>query len=497
MAGSLKPKRSKFHKATAVFLCLALLSGCGGSGSSGGSGAAGGGAGDSAGADATAETTEKAVGNTRQTQSHDALVAALEAKKELVDHTIEVKNKIRWMAWYDIDEAQPASELYKQVFGTPDDSGRIIEFVNTAYENRFTDLSRQVAAGTSPDMFPFEIANYPYSAYSGLFQPVDRLITLDNPLFDTTREYIKQFDWGGRLYVPINSIENSDVLWYRRSVIEDASLDDPYELYREGKWTWDAFLDMASKFSDPENSMYILDGWSPENSFAATTGVPLITLKDGKLQSNLNNGAIERGANLLTDMWKQKYPYPRAQNNYNINYDAWVKGKTLFFTDGDWRFEETWANYRDTFKWGDDEIMFVPYPKDPQSDKYYQLGKVNAFMLVSGAKNTNEYNAFIQCALATSSVVVMPEFREKRMKDYGWTEEQLDLLDEIKLDMTPVFDFKNGIGQDLADTSNHASDVESLLKLPYLDGTPSYTQIRAGVEGRINERLADLNASVS
>ena len=476
-----------------VSLALALLAGCGG----GGTAPSGADTATTGAPDGSAETTAKVSGGNRQTQSSEDLIKALEAKKELVDHTIKVDKPLRWMAWYDIDESQPAGELYKQVYGTPEGSDRFMEYIHTDYESRFTSLSAQVAAGTSPDMFPFEIANYPYSVYSGLFQPVDDLISLDNPLFDATREYTEKFDWGGHMYVPVNSLENSDLLWYRRSVIEDASLDDPYELYEEGKWDWDAFLDIASKFSDPEENMYVLDGWNPENSFVATVGIPLISLEDGKLQSNLNNGSVERGVNLLTEMWKQKYPYPRAQNNWNINYEAWAKGKTLFFTDGEWRFEETWKGYRDTLKWGDDEIMFVPYPKDPQSDKYYQLGKANAFMLVSGAQNKDAYNAFLQCALATATEVAMPEYKEKRMKDFGWTEEQLNLLDDIKLDLTQVFDFKNGIGQDLADSAVHTSDVESLYKIPYLEGTSSFTQIRSGVEGRINERIQELNKSVS
>ena len=58
-----------------------------------------------------------------------------------------------------------------------------------------------------------------------------------------------------------------------------------------------------------------------------------------------------------------------------------------------------------------------------------------------------------------------------------------------------VFDFKNGIGQDIATKDNQDNPVEQLTKGPYMTGK-SYTSFRATYQGQIDARLAELNKTV-
>ena len=58
-----------------------------------------------------------------------------------------------------------------------------------------------------------------------------------------------------------------------------------------------------------------------------------------------------------------------------------------------------------------------------------------------------------------------------------------------------VFDFKNGIGQDIATKDNQDNPVEQLTKGPYMTGE-SYTSFRAQYQGQIDARLAELNKTV-
>lgn len=495
----------KYTKAIAGALALVsavtAFSGCSGSGSP----ATTSGTTDSSAASTTGET-QKQMSENEGVQSAVNNVSAGENYKD-----IKVDTKIKWMAWWDIQEASPAVEVFKKLYGTPENKPKGYEsvadenvFVNvkvSSYADRYTSLSKLVQSDDSPDCFPFEICNYPYSVYQNLFQPLDGIIDFTTDDWADYKEAIDKFNWGGKNYCPIMSLVPTSFLWYRKSTVEEAGLDDPWELYESGKWTWETFLTMARKFSDPDNGKYVLDGYYPENNFVCTTGTPLIALEGGKLVSHLNDANIEKCLDMLRsfDNTQEQIRYPRdIDNNWSPSYPKWVNGNTLFFEDGTWRYEETWRLYKKKQKWDDDEINFVPFPQMDGSDKYYQSMKQDSIMLVAGSKNIDGYKAWIYANLvASNDPEIQKAGREQSKAEYDWTDTLLDRLDTMKdpTAFTGVFDFKNGIGQDIASTDNQDNPVEQLTKGPYMTGE-SYTSFREQYQGQIDARLAELNKTV-
>lgn len=495
----------KYTKAIAGALALVsavtAFSGCSGSGSP----ATTSGTTDSSAASTTGET-QKQMSENEGVQSAVNNVSAGENYKD-----IKVDTKIKWMAWWDIQEASPAVEVFKKLYGTPENKPKGYEsvadenvFVNvkvSSYADRYTSLSKLVQSDDSPDCFPFEICNYPYSVYQNLFQPLDGIIDFTTDDWADYKEAIDKFNWGGKNYCPIMSLVPTSFLWYRKSTVEEAGLDDPWELYESGKWTWETFLTMARKFSDPDNGKYVLDGYFPENNFVCTTGTPLIALEGGKLVSHLNDANIEKCLDMLRsfDNTQEQLRYPRdIDNNWSPSYPEWLNGNTLFFEDGTWRYEETWRLYKKKQKWDDDEINFVPFPQMDGSDKYYQSMKQDSIMLVAGSKNIDGYKAWIYANLvASNDPEIQKAGREQSKAEYDWTDTLLDRLDTMKdpTAFTGVFDFKNGIGQDIASTDNQDNPVEQLTKGPYMTGE-SYTSFREQYQGQIDARLAELNKTV-
>lgn len=495
----------KYTKAIAGALALVsavtAFSGCSGSGSP----ATTSGTTDSSAASTTGET-QKQMSENEGVQSAVNNVSAGENYKD-----IKVDTKIKWMAWWDIQEASPAVEVFKKLYGTPENKPKGYEsvadenvFVNvkvSSYADRYTSLSKLVQSDDSPDCFPFEIRNYPYSVYQNLFQPLDGIIDFTTDDWADYKEAIDKFNWGGKNYCPIMSLVPTSFLWYRKSTVEEAGLDDPWELYESGKWTWETFLTMARKFSDPDNGKYVLDGYYPENNFVCTTGTPLIALEGGKLVSHLNDANIEKCLDMLRsfDNTQEQLRYPRdIDNNWSPSYPEWLNGNTLFFEDGTWRYEETWRLYKKKQKWDDDEINFVPFPQMDGSDKYYQSMKQDSIMLVAGSKNIDGYKAWIYANLvASNDPEIQKAGREQSKAEYDWTDTLLDRLDTMKdpTAFTGVFDFKNGIGQDIASTDNQDNPVEQLTKGPYMTGE-SYTSFREQYQGQIDARLAELNKTV-
>lgn len=461
------------------------------------------------GGDAAVTTTTQ----TQQVMSEDSGVKDAVSNVEVSEDykNIEVDKKIVWMAWWDIQEASPAVEMFKTLYGTPETipegysdvpAENVFVNVSVGFPDRYTALATKVQSGDSPDCFPFEINNYPYSVYQKLFAPVGDLFgNFEGDDWADYKDAIDMFQWGGQYYCPIMDLNIDQVLFYRKSVVENAGLTDPWELFENGEWTWTEFENMCSTFTDVDAGKYAMDGWNPENAMVATTGTPLVGLEDGKLVSNLNNANIEKCMDLLIkfDDTKQGWRYPRETiNGWQINLSEWRNGNTLFFADGTFQYESMLYKFAQKDQWDEDEIGLVPFPQMDGADAYYQSMKQDSIMLVSGSKNVDGYKAWIYANLvAVKDPDIKAAAREQSKNEFHWTDDLLDRLDTFKDPDTfvAVFDFKNGIGQDLGNTSSQDTPVETLTKYPYMNGE-TYTSVRAASQGVIEDRIKEMNASV-
>ena len=425
---------------------------------------------------------------------------------------IEVNRKLVWMAWsnWGQQENSPEVTMFKKLYGTPTEKPAGFDSVpdenvfcniSSQYADRYTDLAKRVQADDSPDVYPFEICYYPYGVYKNLFQPVDDLFNFEADDWAAYKDVIDMFEWGGKNYCPIMELNINSVLWYRKSVVEEAGFDDPWELFEKGEWTWDKFLDMCRKFTDAENKMWAVDGYHMAENLLNTTGTPLVSLTDGKLVSNLYDAKVEKALEIITnfDDSKEGLKYPKEiENNWNPSYMQWVNGKTLFFDDGTWCYDSYWYKYKKLKKWEDDEVNFVPWPQMDGSEEYYQGMKQDSFLLVSGSKNVEGYKAWVFANLVSKKDADIKEAARQQLKDtYDWTDMLLDRLDTVRdpETFTAVFDFKNGIGPDIADTTQGDCIVEQLTKHPLVNGT-SYTQLRESNQGQITARIEEMNATV-
>ena len=186
-------------------------------------------------ANANAVVTTPLVTTTYDTDP--AVQEAVEGAAASLDNPdLKVDKRIKWMAWWDIDETTAAAELFKKAYGIPstgDDpsrEGRIFEYINVAYGERYDKLATAIQTGDSPDLFPFEIRDFPYGVLKGRYQPVDKIIDLSSSKWDGARDVMDQFQLNGRYYCAIYEISFDSLLYYRKSVVEGAGLQDPRTL---------------------------------------------------------------------------------------------------------------------------------------------------------------------------------------------------------------------------------------------------------------------------
>ncbi len=456
-------------------------------------------------------TTNAATTTTVATTTLDTDEAVQDAVENIAEDTkleLTVDKKIKWLAWWDIDETQAAAELFKSQYGIPEEgdasygadfANEIFVWTNVAYADRYDKLGQLVAAGDSPDIFPFEIGYFPISAYMNMFQPIDGIVDTTTEDWSAYRSVMDEFMWDNKNWCAIVDINPNYVLWYRKTIIDEVGLEDPYELYKNGEWTWDKFLEMAEVFQNSGDSKYVIDGWNVPDGFLATTGTPLVSIEDGKLVHHLNDPAVEKCMTFIEKLATEDYRYPWDLNGYSTNQRAWFNGDTLFFLDGTWAFEsDSWIKYRERYEWADDELWFVPYPRDPDADQYYQAMKQDAYMLCAGAQNVDGFAAWTNCVLvASKDESVVATQREKSKRDFGWTDEHLDFLQELKTSMVPVWDFKNGVSVTCAADGMDDSPTRAVLCRPYTFAGETYTQVRAEWENIIDAQVNEANAKLS
>jgi multiple sugar transport system substrate-binding protein len=438
---------------------------------------------------------------TAQNEIHQGVIdRAYELAESPALPDVTVEKKLRWLSWYEMDETGPTAELFKAKYGIPEENKgeNVIDRIQVSYEDRYPQLNALIAAGDSPDLFQFEERNFPWGVTANQYAPIDDLIDFSGSEWDNTREVIELFEWQGKNYCAVTEIANSPaLLYYRKSIALEAGLDDPYDLWIENRWDWSAFMEMCQRFSDPANDKYGVVGFYIDEAAILSTGLGLLTIEDGQLKSNKDSGRIERAMDMLTQLATNNFRFPYHEiSNFQILPGPFRNGNVLFWNDGPWRYQQEIRAMRDADNWPDDELRIVPFPRDPSADQYYHRGKQDALMLVAGSENTNGFIAWTQSAvLAAQDDKMREQNRQKNQRDYGWTDFQLDTLDKIIAETVLIWDFKNGIGEDVSGATFN-SPIENLSK-PVITLGESFTGQRAENRGVIEVRIKDINSGMS
>lgn len=280
----------------------------------------------------------------------DVQEAAKNAADKLDNPDLEVDTRIKWMAWWEIDETAANAELFKEVYGIPtkgieksenyDHTGRIFDYMYTDYNSRYDKLATAIQAGDSPDLFPFEIRDYPYGALQGRYQPIDGIVDLTTDKWAPAKDVMDQFELNGKQYCAIYEVSFDSLLYYRKSVIEDAGLQDPRELFENDNWTWDTFLEMARAFQKSGDDRYVTEGFHTEIELLVSTGTPIISIENGKLVNNMNSANVQRAMDLLSTLQSENLRWPIQENGWSLNPKLWAQGNILFYANGGtWEFE--------------------------------------------------------------------------------------------------------------------------------------------------------------
>lgn len=407
--------------------------------------------------------------------------------------TGELENKtIKWLSPWDINsDTNEGKGIPAFLVAFQERYGGKIEWHQCTHDERYEQLAKAINGDEGIDFFyAGDLDAFPKGAVRQMFIPADDYIDYDSPLWDGVRELNDSFVWNGGHYITATRIagDNCGVI-YNRKTVREAGLEDPAELYRKGEWDWNAFEDMLDKFVDPAGQRYGIDGWWFEFGLTATSGIPAVSMEDGRLVNNLSSPDMERVQNWIFSLYNNDYIAIGSEDYGWTEKPSYIgEGKTLFYPCGLYQFYTKSDNWKSVFG---DEAFFVPMPKDPQSDEYYIPVGIEAYAFVKGGKNPEGVAKFLECKRFVLSDTETLEISDRQMKDdYGWTDEMFEMKNSMQklAEKNPVIDISKGVSAECGEL------LDNSLRLT-ARGTP-WSETYDSINAVVDKYIEEVNAAV-
>lgn len=302
--------------------------------------------------------------------------------------------KITWLGYYNLQDDGSSAEQYK-IF-TSELYGGEMEYIScssgAAY---FEKLGTLIASDESPDIVRYEWLSYPNGMSKNMYEPLDDYIDPNSPLWADMSQAIEDFAYKGKHYYYPYRITTNFAINYNRKALDEYSLPDPYDLYLENNWTWDTFRQLLVDWCnlDEQHIGYAGEGGM---SFIATTGTNLVDVKpDGTIVNNINDPNVARAMQFVSDLYRDGLTYQNELEEW-VSPQLWARNSERILFLGmapEWTYSAASEEIQNPSGVENDilntpsDFAFVPFPRDPASEKYNIAYDTFGYMVAKGAKN--------------------------------------------------------------------------------------------------------------
>lgn len=203
-----------------------------------------------------------------------------------------------------------------------------------------------------------------------------------------------------------NPLGNAYGVFFNRRLVSDMKLEDPYQLVKDNRWTWDKFKELLKKsvkdlngdgkYTDADQWAVTGATFDATNTFFESSGLKMFDIIDGKVKYTMANTKTYTVLNQMKEMFN----IPGGFYNPNLDYDKikkqFIDGRCVFFVDGVVKGTDL-RNMKDDFG-------LVPFPMGPGQTKYLSSVDHNApIVCVPKTINNKEATGTILQALAVYS----------------------------------------------------------------------------------------------
>nr|MBQ4320163.1 extracellular solute-binding protein [Clostridia bacterium] len=395
-----------------------------------------------------------------------------------------------------------------------DKFGIVIKAVETAAEADDSTLVQKYVLSNDPTIDVLSVkrdilGQHAKAGYLVDFNTVDH-VNLTAKYWDANA--VTELAIADKLYMMPNDTSMSNFasarfIFVNKKLLEDYSLDDPYQLVHDNKWTFDKMFEMASKVSEDLNGDGKRDH-SDRYGFLAEIGAnngniihlmaaagQQITVRDDKGMPVLNimnertQAIIDKVRNTLTDI------------NTAIDYETLGKTADLgsyphvynyarmeMFTNDHFLFLQNGLNIIHQFSNMESDFGIIPNPKYEESqDSYGHLNDMYAllFAIPVTCSDLERAGAVLEYSGWLSSETLRPAFYEttvlnKRIRD----ERDVDMLDIINASC--VYDV----------SQIYSLGASNIIWIAYRDGgtlASTYAANESAVLAKLDELITQFN----
>ncbi|MDR0326445.1 MAG: extracellular solute-binding protein [Oscillospiraceae bacterium] len=215
----------------------------------------------------------------------------------LVPGQFEGKTLTIW-TFFVLDEEGEA-ELWADIRAFEELTGVKINYVNDKiWETYSSELIKGISTGDGPDICVFDEEVVPAWVMKGYLVPLSDYIDFSQvtlPLSDGVKQF---YTFNGKLYTFPELNVDTGKLYFRGDIFANASLPNPYDLWKEGKWTWDNFVDLAQRVrqdtdGDGEYDIWGYYSWR-DAQYLYSNGANYVQWVDGKPVEGLSDSKAIR-----------------------------------------------------------------------------------------------------------------------------------------------------------------------------------------------------------
>ena len=295
-------------------------------------------------------------------------------------------------------------------------------------------------------------------------------IHLDRPWW--SQDISDSCNINGHLYVLDGDISSESLgatmcMFFNKRIFDELGFDYPYDLVKEGDWTFDEFSYLAKKGGKDLNGDGVLTAADDQFGFRAEewespmnilyTGGQKIYDKDdsGKLVLSLYSTKTVKIYDEFFSLFNNEACILFSKSSSWEGSDMFSEGRAMF-TDTELRHAKTMRNM-------DDDFGILPYPKFDEDDSYTTASNGGTHLLIIPitVADVERTGAITEALCAIGSRDVIPAFYESSLKTkYARDEESEDMIDIIRAGRIYDIGYVAGgtfqsCGYDLANSNSH------------------------------------------
>lgn len=331
--------------------------------------------------------TDTATTTTTEPAKEEAVADEPEA---VVEDPIDLGGRtITLSAWWDLTPAGDTASskaLLDQKAAVEKKYNVTIKYLNVPYGDYQKQYTAGVIAGTPmADVSIVETKDALNSALTGQLYKLSEFTTSDSDINNAHKLMQKMKPIAGDEYM-FNTPGNTGWgLMYNRAIFKELGLPDLQELYNNGEWNWDKFLEVAKLGTKDTNNDGKIDrwgyaGWSAElgRHLAAANGAKIADDATGK--EGLTDPKTIAVLELINKMWN----VDKVVKVKSGKKTEWTERDT--YKDGD---SAMWAGAE--WMMGDSTLDFgiVPFPLGPSGTKEgtFSENTGNGYVIPKGVKD--------------------------------------------------------------------------------------------------------------